>query len=116
MSLPVGNSDAGSYFNNEILAAVDYGVNAVLFRLLRSCRYSSFYQMANVHPWFANVAIDQAASWTASYFQQTDIVQAQALPNNPTMYIAETGWPSVRSSRLFTLPTDNVCLCRLLPI
>jgi len=26
VSLQVGNADAGSYFNNEILAAVDYGV------------------------------------------------------------------------------------------
>lgn len=26
VSLPVGNSDAGSYFNNEVLAAVDFGV------------------------------------------------------------------------------------------
>ena len=26
MSIPVGNSDAGSYFNNKVLEAVDYGV------------------------------------------------------------------------------------------
>lgn len=26
LSIPVGNSDAGSYFNNKVLAAVDYGV------------------------------------------------------------------------------------------
>ena len=26
INLPVGTSDAGSYFNNEVLAAVDYGV------------------------------------------------------------------------------------------
>lgn len=25
-SLPVGNADAGSYFNTEVLQAVDYGV------------------------------------------------------------------------------------------
>jgi len=24
--IPVGNSDAGSYFNNQVLSAVDYGV------------------------------------------------------------------------------------------
>jgi hypothetical protein len=24
--IPVGNSDAGSYFNNKVLAAIDYGV------------------------------------------------------------------------------------------
>lgn len=26
MSIPVGTSDAGAYFNDEVLAAVDYGV------------------------------------------------------------------------------------------
>lgn len=26
LSIPIGNSDAGSYFNNKILEAVDYGV------------------------------------------------------------------------------------------
>jgi len=25
-NITVGNADAGSYFNNEVLAAVDYGV------------------------------------------------------------------------------------------
>ena len=28
-SLKVGNSDAGSYFNNLVLAAVDFGVRAL---------------------------------------------------------------------------------------
>lgn len=27
VSLQVGNSDAGSYFNNEVLGAIDYGVS-----------------------------------------------------------------------------------------
>ncbi len=31
ISLPVGNADAGSYFNNEVLAAVNYGVRLGLF-------------------------------------------------------------------------------------
>ena len=51
--------------------------------------------MANVHPWFANVSVDAAAAWTAEFFQDTDITQAQATTKKPTMYIAETGWPSV---------------------
>jgi hypothetical protein len=25
-NIPVGNSDAGTYFNNKVLAAIDYGV------------------------------------------------------------------------------------------
>ena len=29
-SIPVGNSDAGSYFNNEVLAACDFGVRPYL--------------------------------------------------------------------------------------
>jgi exo-beta-1,3-glucanase (GH17 family) len=74
-TLPVGNADAGSYFNNLVLAAVDYG-------------------MANVHPWFGNVSIQQAASWTWEFFEQTDVAQAALVTNKPTMYIAETGWPS----------------------
>ncbi|KAJ6628915.1 glycoside hydrolase superfamily [Mycena sp. CBHHK59/15] len=69
LNIPVGNADAGSYFNNEILSAVSYG-------------------MANVHPWFAAQAVDAAAAWTADFFATT----------NPKMYIAETGWPTKSSS------------------
>jgi len=75
ISLPVGNSDAGSYFNLEVLQAVDYG-------------------MSNVHPWFANVSVDQAAAWTWNFFEETNVVVANGLTNQPQMYIAETGWPS----------------------
>jgi exo-beta-1,3-glucanase (GH17 family) len=75
INLPVGNSDAGSYFNTEVLEAVDYG-------------------MSNVHPWFANVSIDQAADWTWEFFQDNNVVVANGLTNKPEMYIAETGWPS----------------------
>ncbi len=35
-TIPVGNADAGSYFNNEVLAAVDYGVRiSVVWLILR---------------------------------------------------------------------------------
>ncbi|KAG2112160.1 glycoside hydrolase family 17 protein [Suillus cothurnatus] len=78
-NISVGNADAGSYFNNEVLAAVDYG-------------------MANVHPWFANVSIDDAAAWTGDFFNTTDFALAQTLPNKPKMFIAETGWPTGSSS------------------
>ncbi|TEB26994.1 glycoside hydrolase [Coprinellus micaceus] len=74
-TLPVGTSDAGSYFNTKVLEAVDYG-------------------MANVHPWFANVSAEQSAAWTANFFQEVDVAAASALSNNPKMYIAETGWPT----------------------
>lgn len=47
--------------------------------------------MANVHPWFANVSVDDAAGWTADFFQETDVDAANAVSNRPKMYIAETG-------------------------
>ncbi|KAF8195620.1 glycoside hydrolase superfamily [Mycena galopus ATCC 62051] len=74
-SIPIGNADAGSYFNTQILQGVKYG-------------------MANVHPWFANEAVADAAGWTAEFFATTNVAAAAALSNNPTMYIAETGWPT----------------------
>jgi exo-beta-1,3-glucanase (GH17 family) len=57
--------------------------------------YVPFSQMSNVHPWFANVSIDQAAAWTASFFQTTNVQPASLLPNSPKFFIAETGWPTV---------------------
>jgi len=74
-TIQVGTSDAGSYFNKLVLQAVDYG-------------------MANVHPWFGNVSIQDAASWTWEFFQEQNVQPASLLSNKPTMYIAETGWPS----------------------
>ncbi|KAE9402884.1 glycoside hydrolase [Gymnopus androsaceus JB14] len=65
VSLPIGNADAGAYFNDLVLGDVDYG-------------------MANVHPWFANV--------TSS--NDTDVALASTLTNTPSMSIAETGWPT----------------------
>jgi len=73
--LPVGTSDAGAYFNTKVLSAIEYG-------------------MANVHPWFANVSVDVGADWTYEFFEQTDVAPTTSLSNHPTMYIAETGWPS----------------------
>ncbi|KAI0696909.1 glycoside hydrolase [Cytidiella melzeri] len=74
-TLPIGNADAGSFFNNEVLEAVDYG-------------------MSNVHPWFANVSINDAAGWTADFFQENNVALANSLTNKPQMFIAETGWPT----------------------
>ena len=58
-------------------------------------------QMSNVHPWFANVSIDQSAAWTYEFFEQQNVQPAAALTNSPKMYIAETGWPSVRKRRIW---------------
>ncbi|KAJ6538531.1 glycoside hydrolase [Mycena vulgaris] len=79
LSIPVGNADAGSYFNNELLSAVSYG-------------------MSNVHPYFADQAIEDAAGWTADFFATTNVAVANGLSNKPTMMIAETGWPTKSSS------------------
>ncbi|QRW03916.1 DnaJ domain protein [Ceratobasidium sp. AG-Ba] len=78
-NIPVGSSDAGSFFNTPLLEAIDYG-------------------LANVHPWFADQTIQNAAGWTYDFFQQTNIAQAAAVPNKPSMYIAETGWPTKSSN------------------
>ncbi|KAG8734302.1 hypothetical protein FRC12_018565 [Ceratobasidium sp. 428] len=80
-TLPVGTSDAGSFFNMPLLEAVDYG-------------------LANVHPWFATQTVQNAAGWTYDFFQQTNIAQAAQASNKPSMYIAETGWPTVCRSIL----------------
>jgi len=77
-TIAVGTSDAGAFFNSEVLAAVDYG-------------------MANVHPWFGNVSAENGAAWTAEFFQTNNVDVANALPNRPKMYIAETGWPTKSS-------------------
>jgi len=86
-TIPVGNADAGSYFNTDVLEAVDYG-------------------MSNVHPWFANQSIEDAAGWTASFFNTTNVQAAAELPNKPQMYIAETGWPT-GTSELNANPNDG---------
>ncbi|KAL1660130.1 glycoside hydrolase family 17 protein [Schizophyllum commune] len=78
VDLPVGNSDAGSYFNDQVLESVDYG-------------------MSNVHAWFANTTADDAASWVFSFFEETNVEPASQLSNKPQMYIAETGWPTKSS-------------------
>jgi len=75
IKIPIGNSDAGSYFNTEVLENVDYG-------------------MANVHAWFANQTASNGANWVFNFFQTNNVQPAAALPNQPKMYIAETGWPT----------------------
>ena len=57
--------------------------------------------MANVHPWFADTTIEDAAPWTFEFFQDTDVAAANAVSNKPAMYIAETGWPTVSNFSLF---------------
>jgi exo-beta-1,3-glucanase (GH17 family) len=77
-TIPVGNSDAGSYFNTQVLSSIDYG-------------------LSNVHAWFANTTAAAAADWVFTFFDETNVQPALALPNKPEMYIAETGWPTASS-------------------
>ncbi|KAJ2916451.1 hypothetical protein MD484_g3985, partial [Candolleomyces efflorescens] len=76
--IPVGNSDAGSFFSTEVLEAVEYG-------------------LSNVHAWFANTTAEGASQWVFDFFQESNLTPAAALPNKPAMYIAETGWPTKSS-------------------
>ncbi|KZP00423.1 glycoside hydrolase family 17 protein [Calocera viscosa TUFC12733] len=76
---PVGTADAGSMITPHLLSGCDFG-------------------MANVHPWFGNVAIDQAADWTYDFFEDWDVAPSLATTNKPPMSIAETGWPTKSSS------------------
>ncbi|KAJ7455240.1 glycoside hydrolase [Mycena galericulata] len=78
-NVTIGTSDAGAYFNTLVLEAIDYG-------------------MANVHPWFADTTIDDAATWTAEFFTDTDVAASNNVSNTPQMFIAETGWPTNSST------------------
>ena len=69
--------------------------------------------MANVHPWFANVTVQAGPQWTWDFFDQTDVQPANALPNKPSMSIAEVGWPTVgHCLRYFLLPLICGCIHR----
>jgi len=89
LSVPIGNSDAGSFFHPTILANIDYG-------------------MSNVHAWFANTTAAGASAWVNKFFQTNNIFAASQLPNNPKMYIAETGWPTGSSTTLNPSPDNGV--------
>ncbi|KAG8951266.1 hypothetical protein FRC04_006505 [Tulasnella sp. 424] len=77
-TIPVGNGDAGAYTNVQLLSAVDYF-------------------MSNIHPWFGNLAVDQAAGWTWQFFEDNNVAMAAQTTNNPELIIAEIGWPSKSS-------------------
>ncbi|KAF6762137.1 glycoside hydrolase family 17 protein [Ephemerocybe angulata] len=77
-AIPVGNSDAGSYFPTTVMEAMDYG-------------------LSNVHAWFAHTTATAAAPWVFNFFQETNVSPAALLANKPQMYIAETGWPTKSS-------------------
>ncbi|KAL8278806.1 hypothetical protein RQP46_008875 [Phenoliferia psychrophenolica] len=74
-TIPVGTADAGSMISLAIAEASDFF-------------------MANVHPFFGGLAINDAAAWTDNYYRTTDLAVCTQASNSPACHIAETGWPT----------------------
>ncbi|KAK9894951.1 glycoside hydrolase family 17 protein [Cystobasidium minutum MCA 4210] len=75
-TIPVGTADAGSMITASLASNVDY-------------------VMANVHPWFGGVPVDEAAGWTWNWQEENVVSKA----GNTPAYIAETGWPTQSMTR-----------------
>ncbi|SNX87734.1 uncharacterized protein MEPE_06444 [Melanopsichium pennsylvanicum] len=73
--IPIGTADAGSMITTQLATGADY-------------------IMANVHPWFGGVPVDQAAGWIYEYTNTNEPSTALLAPNKPTLYVAEAGWPT----------------------
>jgi exo-beta-1,3-glucanase (GH17 family) len=63
-TIPVGTADAGSMITTTLASGSDY-------------------VMANVHPWFGGVPIDQAAGWVYTYTSSNDPSSATLAANSP---------------------------------
>lgn len=72
--LPLATSDLGDNWTEDLASEVDV-------------------VMANIHPFFAGVEAQQAASWTWSFWQNHDVAVTKNLQGK-THVISETGWPS----------------------
>jgi len=72
ITLPVASSDLGDNWTAELADKVDY-------------------LMANIHPFFAGVTADVAASWTYTFWTGHDTILKSDISKN---IISETGWPS----------------------
>ncbi|KAA8647116.1 hypothetical protein EYZ11_009380 [Aspergillus tanneri] len=73
IDLPIATSDLGDNWNAELVKASD----AV---------------MSNVHPFFAGVKVQEAASWTWNFWQEKDVTLTKG--TNKKQIISEVGWPS----------------------
>ncbi|SPO30541.1 uncharacterized protein UTRI_06471 [Ustilago trichophora] len=73
--IPIGTADAGSMISTQLATGADY-------------------VMANVHPWFGGLPVDQAAGWVYEYTNNNEPSTALLAPNKPTLYVAEAGWPT----------------------
>ncbi|KAM0756407.1 glycoside hydrolase [Meredithblackwellia eburnea MCA 4105] len=74
-TIPVGTADAGSKISLNLVSSADFF-------------------LANVHPFFGGLPVEQAGNWTWDYFTQTDQPVCAQASNKPTCIIAETGWPT----------------------
>ncbi|KAJ9475808.1 putative family 17 glucosidase SCW10 [Pseudozyma hubeiensis] len=82
--IPIGTADAGSMITTTLASGADY-------------------VMANVHPWFGGLPVDQAAGWVYEYTSTNAPSTALLAPNKPTLYVAEAGWPTgANETRLAT--------------
>ncbi|CAD6501901.1 BgTH12-02146 [Blumeria graminis f. sp. triticale] len=71
ITLPVASSDLGDDWTAELASKTDI-------------------LMANIHPFFAGVSADAAASWTWDFWQEHNVALEPKIKN----IISETGWPS----------------------
>jgi exo-beta-1,3-glucanase (GH17 family) len=74
INLPVASSDLGDSWStaSEVVSEIDY-------------------LMSNIHPFFAGVTAEEAASWTYDFWTQHDTILKTDITKN---VISETGWPS----------------------
>ncbi|RAH71679.1 putative cell wall glucanase [Aspergillus aculeatinus CBS 121060] len=73
IDLPVGTSDLGDNWNQELVEAADF-------------------VMSNIHPFFGGVKATEAASWTWTFWQNHDAPLTAG--TNKQQIISEVGWPS----------------------
>ncbi|KAL9620072.1 MAG: hypothetical protein Q9160_005362 [Pyrenula sp. 1 TL-2023] len=71
--LPVATSDLGDNWNGELVNVADI-------------------VMSNIHPFFAGVKAEDAASWTYDFWDGHDLALTKG--TNKKQVISETGWPS----------------------
>jgi exo-beta-1,3-glucanase (GH17 family) len=74
INLPVATSDLGDNWTQQLAEQVDV-------------------VMSNVHPFFGGVAVDKAAAWTWTFWQQHDVILTNGMTGKSNL-ISEVGWPS----------------------
>jgi exo-beta-1,3-glucanase (GH17 family) len=73
IGLPVATSDLGDNWDATLVQAADV-------------------VMANVHPFFGGIPVDQAAAWTWQFWQDHNVALTKG--TNKKQVISEVGWPS----------------------